>query len=69
MYPEVGKLYEIRIPRAAGYEFLGEQRTVAKCAFELREGYWEFQVPMPHEGDEGRGVGFSVHENDIIREQ
>jgi hypothetical protein len=68
MEPEIGKTYEIRIPRAEGYEYLGEQRTEADCIGKLLDGYWTFGIALPHAGDEGRGVGFAVHERDILSE-
>lgn len=68
MTPEIGKTYEIRIRRREGYEYLGEQRTEADCIGQLLDGYWTFGVALPHPDDEGRGVGFSVHESDIINE-
>jgi len=68
MTPEIGGVYEIRIPRREGYEYLGEQRTTATCVGGLIDGYWQFVIPLPHDGDEGRGVSISIHERDVLQE-
>jgi hypothetical protein len=74
MRPEIGKTYSIRIPRRQGYEYLdhayGEQRTIAECIGGPTPDRlnWKFATHLPHEHDEGRGVGFRVNEEDILSE-
>lgn len=70
MVPQVGHIYVV-VPE-------WQERTPASMRLEeayecLRQaGYsartWEFVAHLPHEGDEGRGITFNVHEDNILRE-
>lgn len=70
MVPEPGKVYVVvpqwqeRTPRGQrieeAYECYGNEACMT--------GYWRFGALLPHPGDEGRGITFTVHEDNIIRE-
>lgn len=70
MVPQPGKVYVVvpqwqeRTPPSM------RQEEAYKCLYAAGypERTWVFGANLPHPGDEGRGVTFNVHEDNILQE-
>lgn len=67
MIPVAGKFYRVRIASSMRKE--RDEEVVLQCLGEgLSRGQHTFDIPLSHEGDEGRGVTIQVAESDILAE-
>lgn len=68
MVPIAGKLYRVRIASPMRKEW--DTEAVYQCLGPAGypAGVHIFDVPLPHEGDEGRGATIRVAESDVLAE-
>jgi hypothetical protein len=64
--PIVGMRYRVRLRSPMRREW--DTEAEYECIEGAFRGYARFAAPLPHEGDQGRGVGVTVALEDVLEE-